>query len=167
MRVLLQPKPLANPARLVMRKDSLIRHFASLHAFRILGLSQRWDPLLHPHHSTRATHTKGYGVASLLGVGWARMLFLNAYRTNTKPIATGAVVVQVDALLVEVEVASAVLVLLVERRRPGEAVVAHLADMRTVVAACGREKDRVAVLSCEFRSVHAVDLRHLVLTLLY
>lgn len=126
MRVLLQPKPLANPARLVMRKDSLIRHFASLHAFRILGLSQRWDPLLHPHHSTRATHTKGYGVASLLGVGWARMLFLGKHRANTKPIATVAAEAPEDVLLVEEQVASAVLVPLEERRRPVAAATNRL-----------------------------------------
>jgi len=92
-----------------------------------------------------------------------------AHRTNTIPIVTEAApeVAPEDVLLVEVQVVSAAIVMLVERRRPVAAVVALIADIRAVAVASGREKDRVAVLSCEFRSVHAVDLRHLVLTLLY
>ena len=71
---------------------------------------------------------------------------LNAHRTNRKPIVT-VVVVPVDVLLVEVQVASVVLVLLVERRRPVVAVVALIVDIRTVAVASGREKDNTFAAS--------------------
>ena len=94
------------------------------------------------------------------------MNLFRTHRTNTIPIVTAADAVPVDALLVEVQAASEELALLAERRRP-VAADALIVVIRAEAVASGREKDRVAVLSCEFRSVHAVDLRHLVLTLLY
>lgn len=66
---------------------------------------------------------------------------LSANRTHWEPIVAVVVVVPVGVLLIEVQVASVVLVLLVERRRPIVAVVAHIVDIRTVAVSSGREKD--------------------------
>lgn len=63
-----------------------------------------------PHITARATLTpKEYGVASLLGVEWARMLFLSAHRANREamdavldgPVIEAVIVDPVGALLVE------------------------------------------------------------------